>query len=240
MRRSQLKKQILALLADQPLTALPEQLKRYREEETISPLFSALCSADALLHWQAVYAFGLIVPRLAARDMEAARIVMRRFLWSLNEESGGIGWGAPEALAEIMANSPPLADEYLHMLISYLLEDGPEEHQEGNFLELPMLQRGLLWGIGRIAAAQRERLLAAEVPAALGKYLASEDAMVRGLAVWALCQLGSAAHRAVVSRLAGEPVIIEIFTAGGLRQIPVRQLVAEYLRMVAGQQHAAL
>ena len=165
---------------------------------------------------------------------------MRRFLWSLNEETGGIGWGAPEALAEIMANSPALADEYLHMLISYLLEDGPEEHQEGNFLELPMLQRGLLWGIGRIAATQRERLLATEVPAALGKYLASEDSVVRGLAVWALCQLGSAAHRAAVSRLASEPAVVEIFTAAGMQHLSLSRLAGQYLQMAAGQQCAAV
>jgi len=45
---------------------------------------------------------------------------------------------------------PALAEEYLHMLVSYMREDGPKAFQDGNFIELPMLQRGLLWGIGRL------------------------------------------------------------------------------------------
>jgi len=69
--------------------------------------------------------------------MEAARIVMRRYIWSLNDESGGIGWGAPEAMAVGIYHHDGLCDEYLHMLISYMLPDGPLEHQDGNFLELP-------------------------------------------------------------------------------------------------------
>jgi len=105
------------------------------------------------VRWHAVSVFGTTVDRMAGQDLESARIVMRRFLWSLNDESGGIGWGAPEAMAEIMYHCRPLAEEHLHMLVSYMREDGPEAFQDGNFIELPMLQRGLLWGIGRLIPA---------------------------------------------------------------------------------------
>eukprot|EP00362_Geleiidae_sp_MMETSP1317_P000447 CAMPEP_0201284794 /NCGR_PEP_ID=MMETSP1317-20130820/84991_1 /ASSEMBLY_ACC=CAM_ASM_000770 /TAXON_ID=187299 /ORGANISM="Undescribed Undescribed, Strain Undescribed" /LENGTH=71 /DNA_ID=CAMNT_0047606373 /DNA_START=1077 /DNA_END=1289 /DNA_ORIENTATION=- len=67
--------------------------------------------------------------------MEEARIVMRRMLWSMNDESGGIGWGVPEAMAEVMTCNKGLAEEYIHMLISYMREDGEELFQDGNFLE---------------------------------------------------------------------------------------------------------
>ena len=70
---------------------------------------------------------GAVVEKLAWEDMEGARVIMRRLMWSLNEESGGIGWGAPEAMAEIMARHLELAREYSHMLISYM-------DYEGNFL----------------------------------------------------------------------------------------------------------
>ena len=59
---------------------------------------------------------GASLARLADADMEAARIVMRRLLWSLNDESGGIGWGAPESMAEAMCRHQGLALEYAHML----------------------------------------------------------------------------------------------------------------------------
>ena len=44
-----------------------------------------------------------VVSRLADSDMEAARVIMRRLMWNLNDESGGIGWGSPEAMGEILA-----------------------------------------------------------------------------------------------------------------------------------------
>jgi len=37
---------------------------------------------------------------------------MRRLMWNLNDESGGIGWGNPEAMGEILACHEALANEY--------------------------------------------------------------------------------------------------------------------------------
>ena len=170
-----------------------ERLAAYHEEDLIYPLFSALCRTDETRRLQAALVFGRVVARLAARDMEAARVVMRRLLWSLNDESGGIGWGAPEAMAAIIAESQPLADEYLHMLVSYLKEDGDELCQDGNFLELPALQRGLLWGIGHAAPCCRERLLALGVAEDLKKYLLSPDTKVVELALNCYARLGISA-----------------------------------------------
>ena len=54
---------------------------------------------------------GAVVAHLAEKDMESARVVMRRLMCSLNDESGGIGWGAPEAMGEIIASHEGLASE---------------------------------------------------------------------------------------------------------------------------------
>jgi len=186
-----IKNEVLAILADGG--EVDERLAGYREEELIHPLFSALCHADETRRLRAALAFGRVVARLAARDMEAARVVMRRLLWSLNDESGGIGWGAPEAMAAVIAESQALADEYLHMLVSYLKEDGEELCQDGNFIELPALQRGLLWGIAHIAPRYRERLLAMGVAGELRKYLSSPDKKVGESALSCYAQLGLAA-----------------------------------------------
>ena len=90
---------------------------------------------DELVKWRAVTAIGSIVTLLAKKDIEAARVIMRRLMWSLNDESGGIGWGAPEAMSEIMAQSNKIAEEYNSILISYL-------NEQGNFLEYEPLQKG--------------------------------------------------------------------------------------------------
>ena len=186
-----IKKEVLALLAGGDLAKSRQELAKYDEHGLVNPLFSALYRPEEMLRWHTVTVFGEVLARLADKDMEAARIIMRRYIWSLNDESGGIGWGAPEAMAEAMYHHDRLCDEYLHMLISYMRPDGPLEHQDGNFLELPVLQRGLLWGIGRLAEKRGALLLEKEVVPDLLAYLSSDDAMVRGLAAKALGMLGA-------------------------------------------------
>jgi hypothetical protein len=210
-----IKKEVMAILAAYPGPEADERLRAlWREEDLIHPLFSSLCGVDEALRWRGIDVFGRVVCRLAARNMEAARVVMRRLLWSLNDESGGIGWGAPEAMAAVMAKSPALADEYLHMLVSYLKEDGAEPHQDGNFLELPLLQRGLLWGIGHVAPVWRQRLLAMGVAGEMEKYLSSPDKIVAGLALWCFTRLGLAATADSLKPLLDEQVIVPLFGDG--------------------------
>ncbi len=144
--------------------------------QAINSLFSALCSNEERIKWRAVRAFGLLVARLAGDDLEFCRVIMRRLMWSLNDESGGIGWGAPEAMAEIIAQSDLLAAEYGHILVSYM-------RQDGNFLEHELLQHGLLWGIGRVAEVRPDLLHALKTEIYLLPYLEANDPVVRGRAV---------------------------------------------------------
>lgn len=155
-----------AMLAD--LAVLPRS-------QVLKVLFSLLCHHDPLLHWRAVSLLGLLVAQLVAEELEAARVVIRRLMWSLNDESGGIGWGAPEALAECLVHHPDLAREYTHILVSFMREDG-------FYLEYPPLQRGLMWGLGRLAPFHSDLLRARDAGRYLRPYLASVDPEVRGLA----------------------------------------------------------
>ncbi|NIR18057.1 MAG: HEAT repeat domain-containing protein, partial [Desulfobacterales bacterium] len=77
---------------------------------------------DQDVRWSAVKAMGRVVAKMADEDMESARVIMRRLMWNLNDESGGIGWGSPEAMAEILTCHDGLAKEYAHILISYARE----------------------------------------------------------------------------------------------------------------------
>ncbi|MFO7599687.1 MAG: HEAT repeat domain-containing protein [Candidatus Desulfacyla sp.] len=143
----------------------------------INPLFSFLYAGDDRLRWRAITAMGRVVARLADEDREAARVVMRRLMWNLNDESGGIGWGSPEAMGEILACHEGLAEEFASILISYARADG-------NYLEYEMLQRGLLWGIARLARA-RPHLIRDSV-LHLIPYLESKDPAIRGMAAYIL------------------------------------------------------
>ena len=192
-------------------------------------LFSAICQAEEILRWHAVSAMGVSVARLAEQDLEEARIIMRRLLWSLNDESGGIGWGAPESMAEIMACHRTLAREYVHMLVSYARPDGPEIEMDGNFLEHETLQRGLLWGYDRLCdnrlALLRAHGLAADIP----PYLDSDDPVVRGLAARLCGRLGISGARPRLRELAGQEHRFTLYRDGIFTPVTVGGLAEQAL-----------
>ncbi|CAK8717888.1 HEAT repeat domain-containing protein [Candidatus Electrothrix laxa] len=185
-----IKQQVLGLLKQEDLAGIEMECALFQEKELINALFFAVCHSDELIRWHAVSVMGGAVARLAELDMEEARMIFRRMLWSLNDESGGIGWGAPESMAEIMCRHEGLADEYIHMLISYMRPDGEEKCQDGNFLEHEMLQQGLMWAMGRLAQHRKKYLLDRGVEQDLPPYLMSSDATVCGLAARAIGLLG--------------------------------------------------
>ena len=139
----------------------------------VSPLFGALHLMEPRVHWTAVRVMGGVTARLAGEDVERARVVLRRMMWNLNDESGGIGWGVPEAMAEILVRHDGLAGEFVNILASY-------SREEGNFLEHPPLQPGLLWGLVRLAGA-RPALLRAARPDPV-PFLRADAPVLRGLA----------------------------------------------------------
>jgi hypothetical protein len=172
----EVKKILAELLLREPFAESLECIQRLDPRQAVSPLFGFFCSRDALQRWRAVTAMGGVVARLADQNMEFARVVMRRFMWNLNEESGGIGWGCPEAMGECMSRSERLADEYACMLISYL-------HPSRNYIEHPGLQEGLLWGIGRLARARPAAMT--ECVELILPFFESPEAALRGHAAWA-------------------------------------------------------
>ncbi len=229
MGKRELKKSILMLLGGDNLATIIEELAGYRDIDVLGPLFSALYNVDERLRWHAVSAFGNVVPRIARQDMEAARIVMRKFLWSLNDESGGIGWGAPEAMAEIMLHHELLAREYLHMLVSYIREDGPELFQEGNYIELPQLQQGVLWGIARLCPVYGQNLLEMGAATSLRHYLYADDGSVRGLAVRCLGLLGEKSVIREFPQLAEDQYPIRLYRDGEIENLTVAALARQAL-----------
>lgn len=242
----QCKAAVFALLARNDLN-LPEflgQLAEIPAPAAINALFPALCRTDDRIRWRAVSGMGASVARLADADMEAARVVMRRFLWSLNDESGGIGWGAPESLAESMRCHAGLAREYAHMLLSYIREDGPEIWQDGNFLEHPLLQRGVLWGLVRLnepdapdIAGENRTALLLDLGAGpeVTPFLDNPDAAIRGLACHVTGLLGVAPAVAALRALQNDPAEFSHFspwrggvflklTVGGAARTALKQL----------------
>jgi hypothetical protein len=210
------------LIQGDPDRAIME-ISRLPCRQVVNPLFSFLQSGNEKLKWGAVKAMGVVVSQLADRDMEAARVMMRRLMWNLNDESGGIGWGSPEAMGEILATHSGLAHEYAHILLSYAREDG-------NYLEHEGLQRGLLWGIGRLSEKRPELVRGAVV--FLLPYLASQDGMIRGLSARIMGLLQAKEAQPMLRRLTEDESALIIMVKNHLTTRRVKDLAEEALRSI--------
>lgn len=233
MSSRSIKNEVLALLKGQDLAAIIEALERYAPKDAVNVLFSAICREDPLVRWFAVSCMGEAVARLAAQEMEEARIVMRRFLWSLNDESGGIGWGVPESMAEAMCRHAGLAEEYVHMLISYMREDGEEICQDGNYIEHPLLQRGLLWGVARMSSCRPRLLVERGAGADIPPYLQAEDGETRGLAVLAAGHLHLNATEGALRGLIQDTTPLTLYWEGAFQSTTVGELALSALERMS-------
>ena len=214
---------ILHLLQAEDFENGLDEIRKLPPKQAVGPLFSYLCSIDERIKWRTVTAMGKIISDLAASDIESARIIMRRFIWNLNDESGGIGWGCPESMAEVMAQNEKLAEEYWCILISYI-------QPEGNYLEHGVLQRGVLWGVGRLAQTRPQYVRNAAVY--LLPYMESEDPILRGLAVWAVSPLASAGAIHRMKKLVTDQSRLWLYHNRQLVQYSVGQLAREALTSV--------
>jgi len=216
-----LKKAVFHILCQNDCDRAVSQIASLPLKRVVNPLFSFFYHSEEIIRWHAITAMGAVAGRLADEDIEAARVVMRRLIWNLNDESGGIGWGSPEALGEIMACSRGLAEEYNFLLVSYI-------NPEGNYIEYDMLQRGVLWGLGRLAHARPQ--LVRQAPPLLIPYLHSPDAILRGLAIWTAGAFENAQElRPLIESLTADGTAIKLFSNQKLIEISISQLAAEAL-----------
>lgn len=222
-----LRKRIVSLFySGEDAESILRKLGSYPPKRLVAPVISCLYHVDPLVRWKAVSVFGPLMARLAEEDMEGARMVIRRLMWSLNDESGGIGWGAPEAMAEAMVHHPVLAEEYVQILISYVREDG-------NFLEYPPLRKGAIWGLARLARERPELLERYDAGQHLGRYLEDEDPEARALALLALVRLGHGEDRPALRTLATDKTPVVVFWDGRLQRSTIEALAQEALGLQA-------
>jgi hypothetical protein len=215
-----LKQQILKYLQQEDFVARLDRFARLPSRKAVNPLFAFLHHNDAIVKWHTVTAMGEVVSTLALSDMESSRVVMRRLLWNLNDESGGIGWGSAEAMGEIMARHAGLAAEYANLLVSFV-------RQDGNYIEYEALQSGVIWGLGRLAQ-KRPRLLT-DLPALLPPYLRSDNAAVRGTAAWAAGFLDTAETKGLLNMLVDDNTPLQLYLNCSLIKMTVGRMAREAL-----------
>jgi len=133
-------------------------------------LISLAYDKEELLCWRAIEAMGVAAAVVGRKDPSVVRNVVQRLLWSMRDESGGIGWSAPEMLGEVVINSPQTCADIPPIILSF--------HEEESFL------KGVLWSVGRITDAGINGMDGSfEV---VTRALDHKDPLVRGLALYAV------------------------------------------------------
>lgn len=226
-----LKTHLRTLLASAEWETRLDEVAALPGKEAVGPLLTFLLPGGEA-KWRAVTALGRVVARIADAGMEDARVIMRRLMWHMNEESGNIGWGIPEAFGEILACHQGLAGEYHRILVSYARDTGMDD----NYCDHPPLRRGVYWAIGRLAQAgfRPSAFTATAVPALLTG-LADGDLPARGTAAWALGMLSAAEALPALRALGACEAPVEHFECRRLVRCTVGELARCAARRIEAQ-----
>ncbi len=126
----------------------PDALLRLARRQTarvLRYLCGRLYSVNEAEKWQAVRALGVVVADGQIVSRQQATELLRRFLWALNDESGTVPYGIPEAMGEILAVRPELQGDFLPVLCSLATSEA--------MLQTGAIERGVLWALGRVGPA---------------------------------------------------------------------------------------
>ena len=175
--RRRLKRLIAECLQSSDWNNAFQQLQLQPLRATLNVLLAQIIHPDDRIKQRAITTIGILTAQLADQDIEAARIIIRRLIWNLTEESGNCTWSAPETIGEILANHEQLAQEYAGILISFIIPDG-------NYLEYEPLQRSVINGIRRLAQIYPE--LTNDAKPYLTKLMSSDDNDIKNSAEEAL------------------------------------------------------
>lgn len=206
------KKEIISLLEKKAFDEL--SVLSMSDGKVISRLISLSYDKDKTLSWRAMEAIGLATRQMAGSNPEHVRNIAGRLLWMMRDESGGMAWSAPDILGEIVRNNPVLCVDLAPIVASF--------HDE------KMLCSGVLRAIGRMGRINRETTEHA-IPI-IRSYLGSVNSTLRGLAAFALGELGSSIHSDDLDGLKDDKSMINFYEDGELRQRTVGELAASALK----------
>jgi hypothetical protein len=141
----------------------------------VNPLLACLPEGGIITD-RAAFALGGVLSKLYNIAPEEAKNAVRRLMWHMNEESGNIGWGVPEAFEEALAQSRPLAEQYHTILFSYIRE----LDTDSTYCDHAFLRRSCYKAVGKVASTWPDLAFAALT--LLEKGLNDPDEICRELA----------------------------------------------------------
>ncbi len=216
-----LKDDIKSLLENKDFDGVVELAAR--ERGVLKYLRSLLYSEDDLLHWRAAEAFGRIAEHPDIMSREKVNTTITRLLVSLEDRSGGTGWGSMEAIGAIVAARPDEFGKAIPKMFSYIW-DG-------------RIRKGLLWSARRIGQ-KRPDLLKDKIFHIVG-LLRNPSNTTRGHAAWALGVIGDTDVRILeglvvdvkeaLEGLLNDESRIRVYDNGELQERTISQIAKEAL-----------
>jgi len=120
-----LKHTLLELLDEGRFDEIAEMATR--RKRVLGSLVSLTYAADVRTSWRAVEALGVAASRIAEADPDHVRELLRRLMWLVNDESGGICLRAPEAMAEILRrHARDSFQDVAPAVVSALIDSDPQ------------------------------------------------------------------------------------------------------------------
>lgn len=118
------------------------KMARARVSRVIRFLMSRLYTEDETEKWKVIRALGAVAGEPEALSPQRAEDLLRRFAWALNDESGAVPYGVPEAIGEVLAVRPEFRPRFLPILCALLTEE--DMSQTGP------IEQGAIWAVGRV------------------------------------------------------------------------------------------
>ncbi len=118
-----------------------------RSRNVLSVLVRLAYDKETLVSWRAINAIGKVASVFVKSNYDFLRETIRKLLWSLSDESGGIGWAAPEILGEIVSADPVKMADIIPLIADvYSIEE-------------KVFRPGVLYALKRIAEASPESVI---------------------------------------------------------------------------------
>lgn len=210
-----LKQSLHAALEKNDLDAVVTLAKADRR--ALSLLVRLTYDKETLVGWRAIKAVGLAAQELVKADYEFLRETARKLLWSLSDESGGIGWAAPELLGEIVSADPARFCDVIPLIAS--VYDVEEE----------VFRPGVLYALAWIAEAAPERILSYTDLFLQG--LSDQNPLTRIYALIALHNLGILRQDVMdrIQALETDTAEAWVYQGTGFKNIMVKELANQII-----------
>lgn len=215
----EIKKRLKGLLASKSYKDIVDMA--LQRKSVVSMLISFTYDKEDIICWRAMEAMGLIAREFFIGQDSERRVVIRdtisRLLWSMREESGGVGWGLAGMLGEIIRCNPDEFSEIVPIVWSLREEE--------------VFRPTVVWAMGRIASIRPD--LIQFISGELKSILSDKDPAARGYAAWIIGILRDKSALENIKKLIGDRSQINFYRDGELIKEVIGEIANKAMEQLA-------